>query len=88
MTNTMIKIFSIPELEANLTGIGAYECRIHIYGYEDGETSEDPIAQIFGIAEAIEWIESNPAYTMWGELTGYEVIAFGEDGKYIESIIF
>ena len=88
MTNTMMKILSIPELEANLASIGAYECRIHIYGYEDDESSEDPIMQIFGIAEAVKWIKDNPAYSYFGELTGYMIIAFGDDGNYIETIIF
>ena len=44
--------------------------------------------QIFGIAEAVKWIKDNPAYSYFGELTGYMIIAFGDDGSYIETIIF
>ena len=88
MTNTMTKIISIVDLNDRLVAIGAYECRMHIYGYEDGEISEDPIQQTFGIEEAIKWLTSNPAYSMWGELTGYMIVAFDADGKYIEDIVF
>lgn len=85
---TMNKTYSYPELRSTLESLNATECRIHAYGYEDKEVSEDPIQQIFGLEESMKWIAENPAYSFWGEMTGYMIVVFGNDGKYAGTIIF
>ena len=82
------KVFSTPELREYLASAGANECHIYPYGYYDGETSEDPIQQIFGQEEAMSWIAENPAYSVWGELTGYMIVIFDINRNYVGTIIF
>ena len=88
MTNTMSKIFSIPELRSFLEAVDAYEIHVFPYGYDDGETSEDPIKQIFGAEEAVAWIMDNPSYSVWGEMTGYMIVAFDHSRNYADTAIF
>ena len=85
MTTTMNanRFYTIPELRHFLDRIAtATECHIYPYGYDDGETSEDPIACLHSVDETIRWIEENPAYLMWGEMTGYEIVVFNKAGYY------
>ena len=90
MTTTINRnqIFTVPDLRAYLEATGAWECHIYPYGYDDEETSEDPIAQLFGIDETMNWIMENPAYCTWGELTGYMVVIFNHNRDYVDEVIF
>ena len=81
------KIYSEPDLRAFLETKDVTECHIYPYGYYDEETSEDPIAQLFGIDETMNWIAENPAYSTWGEQTGYMVVAFNHSG-YADAALF
>lgn len=91
MTVTRInagRIFTIPELQYFLDWCAqATECHIYPYGYDDGETSEDPIACLHGVEETIQWIKENPARPTWGEKTGYLVVVFNRAGYSCEVII-
>lgn len=81
------RIFTIPELQNFLAwDVQATECHIYPYGYDDGETSEDPIACLHGVEETIQWIKENPAYPTWGEMTGYLVVVFNRAGYSCEVI--
>lgn len=79
------QIFTIPELRDYLESMNAHECRIHLYGYYDDESSEDPIEQIFGIDETMQWINEHPAYFTNGETIGYLIVVFG---RSVEEVIF
>ena len=90
MMNTTIdnRIYSLPELRYFLDWITqATECHIYPYGYDDGETSEDPIACLNGVDETINWIMNHPAYSTWGKMTGYQVTIFNADG-YSCDVVF
>lgn len=90
MTTTINRnqIFTVPDLRAYLEAMGAWECHIYPYGYEDKETSEDPIQQIFGLDETMNWIMENPAYCDWGEMTGYMVVIFNHNRDFVDEVIF
>ena len=81
------QIYTLEELRFFLDWIAcATECHIYPYGYEDKETSEDPIKVLHGAEETINWIKENPAYPVWGEMTGYMVVIFNRAGFYCEVI--
>lgn len=89
MTATMNvnQITTLPELQFFLDWcVQATECHIYPYGYEDKETSEDPIACLHGVDETIKWIAENPAHSTWGEMTGYLVVVFNHAGYSCEVI--
>lgn len=89
MTATMNgnQIYTLKDLEFFLDRIAcATECHIYPYGYEDKETSEDPIEVLHGVKETMDWITENPAYPVWGDMTGYLVVIFNRAGFYCEVI--
>ena len=84
MTTTMNsnQIYTLQELRFFLDWcVQATECHIYPYGYDDKDTSEDPIACLHGVDETINWIYENPAYCKWGEMIGYMVVYFNDAGS-------
>ena len=89
MTTTMNgnQIHTLPELQFFLDWcVQATECHIYPYGYEDKETSEDPIEVFHSVADTVNWIKDNPAYSTWGEMTGYLIVVFNGGGFSCEVI--
>ena len=64
----------------------ATECHVYDYDYMSEESSEDPVAQLFGVDETMNWIVENPAYNRGGEMAGYLVEVFNRAGHYCEII--
>lgn len=86
-TMNMNQIYTLKDLEFFLDRIAnATDCHIYPYGYEDKETSEDPIKVLHGVDETINWVKENPAYAEWGEMTGYVVVVFNNAGFYCDLI--
>lgn len=82
-------LFTYDDLRAYLEAHDGWECHVYSYGYEDKDTCEDPIVQIFGIDETIEWIKENPAYLAYrSEMIGYMVVFFDHNRDFVDEVIF
>ena len=82
-----MNVFTIKEVREYLESVNATECRVHDYSYEEKDCSEDPIAQLFSVADTVAWLEQNPAYNRGGEDAGYLLVIFNAEG-FVEELIF
>lgn len=81
------RIYSYEDLRFFLDWIAqATECHVYDYDYASKDSSEDPVAQLFGVNETLNWIAENPAYSRGGEMAGYQLEVFNRAGFYCEVI--
>ena len=86
-TKTQKHIYTENELRAYLETLNGVEYRIHTCDYFTGESSEDPVAQLFSIDETVDYVVNNDANPLYVGLVGYEILVFNANG-YLESVIF
>ena len=86
-TKTQKHIYTENELRAYLETLNGVEYRIHTCDYFTGESSEDPVAQLFSIDDTVNYVINNDANPAYIGLVGYEILVFNRAG-YMESVIF
>ena len=89
MTTTMNQnhFYTGNALRAYLETLNAVEYRVHTYDYFTGESSEDPVAQLFSIDDTVDYVVNNDANPYYLGLIGYEILVFNRT-DYLESVIF
>lgn len=80
-------LFTLKEVQEYLETVEMAECRFHDYDYESKDCSEDPVAQVFTVEDAVAYLMENPAYNRGGEEAGYLLVIFDEN-NYIGEVVF
>lgn len=80
------RVYTDKDLRAYLESMSANEFRVHLYDYIEGDSSEDPVAQLFSVEETLEYVHNNVANVYYIGEIGYEILAFNHN--YIGSVIY
>ena len=79
MTRTETRLFSFEDLRkfAEETGMNVFH--VYYYGFDDGETGEDPHGVLYDVESLIEFLRNDTDY--YYETVGHLIVCFDYNAK-------
>lgn len=77
MTTTEIRLFSFEEIRNYAESVNMTVCHVYYYGFDDGETGEDPHGVLHTVDSLIEFLRNDVDYNY--EICGHMLIIFDDN---------